>query len=80
MHGEDDASQGDVEMGFPPWHMFDGDDETDGEQSSSSHHNEDCASYRQARDAFVQPCITKKYHPSINGMFVVLSSKIGNIH
>ena len=54
MHGEDDAGQGDVEMGFdPPWHMFDGDDdngyhETDGERSSSSHHNEDSGSYGQA--------------------------------
>ncbi|KIM81585.1 hypothetical protein PILCRDRAFT_8631 [Piloderma croceum F 1598] len=73
MHGEDDASQGDVEMGFdPPWHTFDGDDddgyhETDGERSSSSHHNGDCASYGQARDAFVQPHVTKEYHPSING-------------
>ena len=83
MHGEDDASQGDVEMGFdPPWHMFDGDDndgyhKTDGEQSSSS---EDHASYGQARDALAQPHVTKEYHPSINGMFVVLSSKIGNIY
>jgi hypothetical protein len=79
MHGEDDAGQGDVEMGFdPPWHMFDGDDdngyhETDGERSSSSHHNEDSGSYGQARDAFVQPRVTKEYHPRINGMFVVLS-------
>ena len=59
MHGEDDASEGDIEMGFDlPWHMFDGDDddgcrETDGERSSSSPHNEDHASYGQARDAFV---------------------------
>ena len=83
MHGKDDASQGDVEMGFDlPWHMFDRDDndgyhKTDGEQSSSS---EDHASYGQARDAFAQPHVTKKYHLSINSMFAVLSSKIGNIY
>jgi hypothetical protein len=53
MHGEDDASQGDVEMGFDPPFVFDGDDsdgrhEIDGERSSSSHHNEDRASHGQA--------------------------------
>jgi len=58
--------------------MFNGDDdngyhETDGERSSSSHHNKDSGSYGQARDAFVQPRVTKEYHPSINGMLVVLS-------
>jgi hypothetical protein len=42
MHGEDDASQGDVEMGFDLPFVFDGDDsdgrhEIDGERSSSSH-------------------------------------------
>ena len=79
MHGEDDASQGDVEMGFDLPFVFDGDDsdgrhEIDGERSSSSH------PHGQARDAFVQPRITKEYHPSINGMFVVLSFKIGNIY
>lgn len=73
--GEDDATQGDVEMGFDPaLNLFDEgyNDEsrdTDGERSSSPHRDEDQA--HVAPDGHV-PRVTRAYHPSINGKSVQL--------